>query len=229
VAILQTVDLNGGADIPGGDTLFAGFTKVNDNVTALGDNAAAATSGAKQIGYYDGTATTVQDALDAISATSSVTNVGAGQGEVYRDISAGSINLRTLVPGTNITFDTTTDTDVIEINSGLANSSEVTVVDTFPYDVASYDEIILADLADTPGTINLPTGLDKRILTIKNLAWTGAAASPTLNTAELSIAADTGEYVEDDRTALPTTTTAIGPGSAMRIVFDANSSVWSII
>ena len=229
MAILQTITL-GLPDTAGADTLFEGFTKVNDNTNALGDNTGAET-GAAQIGYDDGgSPSDVQTALDAMNATSNVANVGGGQGQIFRDIATGTMNLRTLVPGTNVSFDTTTDPDVIEINSGLANSSEITEVDTFPYDVDDFDEIILVDTGDTAGnTINLPIGTNKRVLTIKNLAWSGTGDSHTSNTVELNIAANTGNWVEDDRTAMPTTTTAIGPGSAMRIAFSGTSNVWSIV
>ena len=222
------VNLAGGADVPGADDLYTGFGTLNTNFDNLASNAAVGSSGASGVGYFGGT--NVQDALDGMSATSSVTNVGAGEGDVYRDITTGTINLRTIKQGSNITV--TTTGDIITISSNLANAANLTVLDYtthHPYTTLSDDETIIVNTEDTAFTINLQAGTDKRVFTIKNRAWDGTGASPTQNTTEVTITPDTGEYIEDDRTGLPAVSTAIGPGSAMKIVFDANESVWSII
>lgn len=228
---LTRVDLGAGADTPSADTLYEGFIKVNNNMDALEEAPDAASSGAKQIGYFDGTsATTVQDALgDALTETFTGDNVGAGDAEVFKDKTPGLLNFRTISGTTNVTVQE--NGDVIEISASLSATSNVTklVSTDSPYPVVEADEILLINTEDAAFTVNLPAGTDKRILTIKNLAWNGNAASATDNTTEVTIDADGTENVEDDRTAMPSAITAIGPGSAMRVVFDASTDVWCII
>jgi hypothetical protein len=236
------VDLDGGADTGGGDTLFEGFTTLNQNMVALTDNDSVGNSGATQIGYYNNntaTPTTVQAALDNISydetnGVTTATNIGGGDGLIDSPAKvANVIQVKSLIAGNNVTFDTATDPDAIQINSGLANSFNVTVVDTgTTYTTESEDEIILIDTQDAAFTLTLQAGADQRVLYIKNLAWSGTAGSETQNTTEVTINAATSpaqEYIEDDRTALPTTSTAIGPGSTMKVVFSTSLNTWSII
>lgn len=244
MATQTKVELNGAPDVAGADTLYEGFGKLNDNMDLLASGAAVGTSGASAIGYYDGaSATNVQDFLDTLSydGTNGVTdgqNIGTGtigeSGWVYDEAgkTGNLIGFRKIVGGTNCTVSTDAATDLITINAGLANAFNVTVVDTgSTYTTLSTDEIILIDTQDSPFTLTLQAGTDQRILYIKNLAWHGTAGSETQNTTEVTINAHSAvqEYIEDDRTALPTTSTAIGPGSTMKVVFSTSLNTWSII
>lgn len=231
----ETVELQGAADVPGADTLYDGFTKINNNIGHLADGTVAGTSGAKQIGYYDGGgATTVQDHLDTItypaSGNTTASNQGTGPGQVFITKNGADLELRNIIAGTNVTISHDASNNIV-ITSGLANAANVTILASAasPYTTLSPDEIVIINTEDTAFTINLQAGVDKRILNIKNRAWDGTGASPTQNTTEVTIVPFSGEHIEDDRTGLPTTTTAIGPGSAMRVVFDAGVNVWSII
>ena len=237
MAAQDKVELQGNPDVANADNLYQGFTKLNNNMDLLAGAPSAAGSGASAIGYYDGSATNVQDFLDTFSydGTNGVTdgaNVGGGDGEIYRDKTTKFINFKTIVGGTNCTV--TNGTDTVTIDAGLANSFNVTEVTTgTTYTTLSEDEIILIDTQNAAFTLTLQAGTDQRILYIKNLAWSAPASGPSQNTTEVTINAHSDapdqEYIEDDRTGIPSTSTAIGPGSTMKIVFSSSLNCWSII
>lgn len=238
--VFSKIALGTAPDSGGSESLNDGFTKVNLNYDAIENNASAVTSGASYIGYYDSntpTSTTVQAFLDDLNFDGSVAgeNIGSGTGEfvdVFSGKTANTLQFREIHAGSNIDidYDPVDDHIVITSTASASNTAEVTLINSgSTYILLEDDEVLLIDTRDAAFTVTLSAGVNKRIVLIKNLAWTGTGATADPTSAEVTIEADSGEYVEDDRTGLPSVSTAIGPGSAMRIVFDSDTAVWCII
>lgn len=236
MSIFTKIALGSAPDSGGSETLNSGFDKINNNYLAAESAAAPESSGASHIGYDNaGTPTNVQDFLDALTFEGTVTadNIGSSTGDyvdVFSSKVANELQFREIHAGSNVTVEYSGSDIVINSTASASNTAEVTLINTGASSaLGANDEVILIDTRDAAYTFTLTAGVDKRIVLIKNLAWTGTGATATPTSAEVTIAADSGEYVEDDRSGLPATTTAIGPGSAMRIVFDTTTSVWCII
>lgn len=228
MAALSKILLGTGPDTSGSDGNYTGWQKVNSNIDTL-KRSVVGDAGASEVGFDDTsvsfTATTVQDAIEGVTTANgevnTVSNIGAGDGLYYRKDGV-NFELKTLLNGTNIGFDVTSNSITINNTAPSANFPDVKKISQASYTTLTPDEVLLCD---TNGigviTVTLQAGVNGRILTIKNV---GSAT----NIYDIIITPDAGELIEDDRTAVPGTSVAIGTGSSLRIVYYAANSTWWI-
>ena len=222
----------------GADTLYEGFQTVNANIVELKESGAA--SGALEIGFDNTSAalpnapTTVQAAIENVtsynsSGVTTAANIGTGDGLLISTPAkvGDAIQVRNILAGNNVEVEVIGEDIEIRSTASASNTAVVNkigyAVEVGEYNLSATDEIVLMDTEATGAfTINLTNAANKRIVNIKNLMKSGYSH-------EVIIIADTSDFVEDDRTGLPGLQTAIGPGSAMRLVYWAADTTWSII
>ena len=159
---IQSILLGSGPDTTGSESLYSGFSKVNNNYVTY-----QSTEGASLIGYNNSTSgytsTNVQDVIDEISAASGQINhgqnLGAGEGQVYSGIDPGATNdlqFRSLKKGTGINI-TQTSTEVT-ISSTVSSDNIISVKNISggtDYTHLNTDELLVANPTTATFNINL--------------------------------------------------------------------------